>query len=194
MDQAAIPPKKPGTFVSGYDPRRVNAHRKKGSVNKFPTDLRRDVVAGLAQHGSDGKGTGGFQGYVFWLASKYPKQAARIIERILPLTVNGSGLGASAVGTINVVSLPSNTYLSPDMIAKLSPGSVPLLEHEPIDTSTPAETNSPAPVPIDQDIKPQNSTEEAALVAELEALPVDELMRRAEELTRKLGVHLAQSG
>ena len=75
---SAVKKPKPGTFSATYQPR----HRR--TADKIPHAVKADVVAGLAKHGEDGKGKNGFRGYVTYLALKHPKQAAKLIERLLP--------------------------------------------------------------------------------------------------------------
>ena len=65
-----------GSFAKGGPPPPPNAHRAKGVMNKISADIKQGVVDGLARHGSDGEGEGGFPGFVFYLAKKHPKQAA----------------------------------------------------------------------------------------------------------------------
>ena len=185
MDQKQEPPRRPGTFLPGHDPRRKATHRPKGSRNKIPNDIRRDCVEGLARHGLDGKGKDGFVGYIQYLASKHPKQAARIVEKILPLTIKGDGLTSSRIGTVNIVSVPEGKYLRPEEIARMAPRSNMWLEHAPepqpsalesFEQLKPAEQLSDeAPFP-----EPQ-SPKEARLLDELRDLSREELLRRAKE-------------
>src|SRR5512132_703741 len=67
--------------------------RKKGTLNKLTADIRAGAISGFARHGSNGRGEGGFAGFCFYLAKKHPKAAARIVEKLLPLTVNANGAG-----------------------------------------------------------------------------------------------------
>ena len=106
-------------------------------------DIRAGAIEGFARHGSNGRGEGGFAGFCFYLAKKHPKAAARIVEKLLPLTVNanGTGFGGPTISTINVVSIPSDHYISAADIAKMR-GPVQL-EHipspEPLPQIEPAE-------------------------------------------------------
>src|SRR5258708_30779444 len=106
-----------GTFQKGQ-PSPEGARRKKGALNKITADIRAGCIEGFTRHGSNGRGEGGFAGYVFYLAKKHPKAAFRIIEKLLPLTVNGSGLGNRAIGQITIVSVPTGTYLNREDRAK----------------------------------------------------------------------------
>ncbi len=119
-----------GTFQKGQPPP-VEAHRKNGVRNKITRDIRQGCIDGFARHGSNGRGEGGFAGYIFFLAKRHPKAACRVIEKLLPLQVNGSGLGNAVIGTINVQSIPSGSFLSSEDIRKIQQPQ--LLEHEPID-------------------------------------------------------------
>ena len=99
--------------------------------NKITRDIRQGCIDGCARHGSNGRGEGGFAGYIFFLAKRHPKAACRVIEKLLPLQVNGNGLGGAVIGTINVQSIPSGSFLSSEDIRKIQQPQ--LLEHEPID-------------------------------------------------------------
>lgn len=116
-----------GRFEKGQ-PSPVGARRKKGVQNKITRDIREGCIAGFARHGSNGRGEGGFAGYIYFLAKRHPKAACRVIEKLLPLTVNGTGLGNATIGTINVVAVPHDRYVSANDLAKLRPLE---LEHEP---------------------------------------------------------------
>jgi hypothetical protein len=122
MDQE-LPPRKPGTFLPGHDPRRSTPKaRQKGQLNRIPQDIKRGCIEGLSAHGFDGKGLDGFPGFVRYLAAKHPKAAAKIVERLLPLNIHGSGLTASTIGSINIVSVPENRFLSPADIERYRGG------------------------------------------------------------------------
>ena len=108
-------PKKPrdatGKFAKGQPPPGRNVHRKRGAINKITRDIKEGCVAGLARHGSDGNGAGGFAGWVYFLARKHPKSAARIVEKLLPLTVNGSGAAkVDLINSVQIVTVPHNTF------------------------------------------------------------------------------------
>jgi len=63
------------------------------------------------------------------LAKLHPKAAAKIVEKLLPLQVNGAGLGESLISSVNIVSVPVGTYLSAEDIQKTQPAN--LIEYEP---------------------------------------------------------------
>jgi hypothetical protein len=157
------PPRKPGTFLPGHDPRRKRSHRPKGALNKIPDDIRRQCVEGLAAHGYDSKGLDGLPGYVRLLAEKHPKQAARIIEKILPLQINSHRSGAT-IGEVRIISVPSGQFLSrAEMDLLRDPH---MIDHEPELLEAPPEPIEPEP-PIEE---AQDG---------LEDLSVEELVMRA---------------
>jgi hypothetical protein len=121
---SAVKKPKPGTFSATYQPK----HRR--TADKIPHNVKADVVAGLAKHGEDGKGKNGFRGYVTYLALKHPKQAAKLIERLLPPSVVVASNPSSQVRSVNIVTVPSGVFLSAEEIRKAQSGSL-LLEHEP---------------------------------------------------------------
>jgi hypothetical protein len=100
-----------------------------GVANKITADIRAGAIAGFARHGSNGRGEGGFAGFCFFLARKHPKAAARIVEKLLPLTVNGTGVGGSHISAVNIVSIPHGHFLDAAGIEKYRAPAT-LLEHE----------------------------------------------------------------
>ena len=110
-----------GQFLKGQ-PSPEGVRRKAGSLNKITSDIKQGVIAGLARHGSNGRGEGGFAGFCFFLAKKHPKAAARIVEKLLPLQLNASGAGlVNSIGVVNIVSVPSDRYLGPEDLARARP-------------------------------------------------------------------------
>lgn len=70
------------------------AGRPKGSKNGATRELKEAMFRGMELAGSDGKGSGGVEGYFFFLAWKRPELFTRLLERLLPLTFTvpkGSG-------------------------------------------------------------------------------------------------------
>src|SRR3954452_11604622 len=99
-----------GTFQKGQ-PSPVGARRKAGIQNKITKDIREGAIEGFARHGSNGRGEGGFAGFCYFLAKKHPKAAAKIVEKLLPLQVQGSGVGGNSfIHSVNIVSVPSGDY------------------------------------------------------------------------------------
>ena len=172
-----------GTFQKGaYDPTR--ARRVKGEANKITRDIKNGCIEGFAAHGLDGKGKLGFPGYIQFLAGKHPKAAVRIIEKLLPLQVNGQGFGHSAIGSVNIVSIPSGVHLTRSELAQLQNPTPHVIDHVP-QQETPAlepiEAPTPEPAAIDQEFTPQTERERQ-LLTELEALSPEELLERAKQV------------
>ena len=110
-----------GTFQKGHASLE-NARRKKGVLNKLTADIRNGCIEGFARHGSNGRGEGGFPGFCFYLARKHPKAAAQIVEKLLPLQVNASGMSSGpSISQVNIISVPTDTYLSAEDMARFQP-------------------------------------------------------------------------
>ena len=117
------PRAKNGQFQKGDAPPE-GARRKKGTPNKLTADIRQGCIDGFARHGSDGRGSGGFSGYIFYLAKRHPKAAARLIEKLLPLQIK-SDFGAGHISNVSIVSVPAGHYLTAEDIDRLAaPGLV----------------------------------------------------------------------
>jgi len=59
-------------------------------LNRITRDIRAGCIEGFARHGADGRGKDGFAGYIFFLAKRHPKAAAKIIERLLRAQRSGA--------------------------------------------------------------------------------------------------------
>lgn len=133
----------PETFQPAqFKPKRVPPPPKvAGTVNRITRDLKSGIIDAATAYGSDGHGTGGLPGYLFYLAGSHPKAFAGLLGKLLPLQVNSST--KSVVGQINIVSVPVDHYLSAEDVRKLAP-EPPIVEHEPqggIATDTPPDTD-----------------------------------------------------
>ena len=71
--------------------------RQKGTPNKTTTALKEAILAAATEHGNDGMGAGGLQGYLFKVASEDIKAFAGLLGRVLPMTVDGTGEGGEIV-------------------------------------------------------------------------------------------------
>lgn len=91
--------------------------RKKGQGNKIPVSLKRAIIDAAAAYGSDGKGSGALQGYLFFLAGKHPRAFSSLLGRLMPLQLDGHL--ASSVAQVNVVAIPADHFSSADDLAKL---------------------------------------------------------------------------
>lgn len=133
--------------------------KPKGAVAKITRDLKEGIIDAAVIVGSDGNGTGGLTGFLVDLAMHHKRAYASLLVKILPLQVSGSGVSGGHIGTVNVVSIPSGTYLSHDEIERLRDGQLPAIEHLP-------QPIVPEPVP---------ELEPAARLAALEAWLADNL-------------------
>lgn len=111
--------------------RKPGSGRVVGSVNKITRDLKAGIIDAAALHGSDGHGAGGLTGYLLYLASEHPKAFSGLLGKMLPLQVNGAA--NTTIGTVNVVSVPVDRYLSQEDIRKIS-APAPAIEHEPAES------------------------------------------------------------
>jgi|SRR5208283_5137646 len=57
--------------------------RTKGARNKVSLEFAEEVLAALAEHGTDGKGTGGLRGRFLWLALHEPKTYLTLLHGVL---------------------------------------------------------------------------------------------------------------
>ncbi len=91
--------------------------------NKITTDLKQGIVGAAAELGEDGRGKNGLQGYLKFLASKYPKQFSSLLGRVIPLQVNATP--GMYIGSVNIVGMPADRYLTAEQIKALSPEDEP---------------------------------------------------------------------
>lgn len=72
-------------------------HKKVGGAVKGSAYLHRHLMTrkvsealinGCEMAGADGKGLGGLNGFMYQLAMRFPKQAARLLEKLIPREVN----------------------------------------------------------------------------------------------------------
>jgi hypothetical protein len=87
-------------FEKGHAKR---AGRKEGVPNRLTREIKEAIVAACEQHGCDGTGTGGLQGYLFLLAKEERQSMAMLLRAVMPLQVST---------TVH----PPKTYRSPDEI------------------------------------------------------------------------------
>ena len=119
--------------------------RKKGTLNKLTADIRAGAISGFARHGSNGRGEGGFAGFCFYLAKKHPKAAARIVEKLLPLNVNATGLSNPSISTVNVISVPAGRFLSKEDMDRLQQPQLTIdAVPQPVQLEEPARCEEPA--------------------------------------------------
>jgi hypothetical protein len=101
-----------------------------GALNHSITrDLKQGIVDAAAAFGADGLGAGGLTGYLYMLAGEHPKTFATLLVKLLPMQVN-SNRTSQSIGTVNVVSVPVDHYLTPDDMKKLTPETVDAVARE----------------------------------------------------------------
>jgi hypothetical protein len=162
-----ISPIAPRKYGRPFGPDNPSPGKPKGCIPKITRDLKEGIVEAAERVGSDGQGTGGLTGFLEDLARHHKRAFASLLVKLLPLQVAGTGTLGTHIGTVNVISVPVDHYLSAEDIERMrAPGLA-------IDHVSPAE-----PAAMAQEIEPR-SPEEASLVAELRTLSREELMRRA---------------
>ncbi len=89
-DQAERPRNPNGTFQVGQ-PRPEIPRRAKSVPNKLTTlDIRNGILEAANRVGSDGRGTGGWVGYLESVARKHPKYFLPLFGRVVTLDINES--------------------------------------------------------------------------------------------------------
>jgi hypothetical protein len=113
---------KAGAFTPEH-PRLPGAGRPPGRTNKITRDLKVGIMEAAIAYGADGFGAGGLTGYLYHLAADHPKAFASLLAKMLPYQVS-SNSSSSAIGTINVVSIPAGQFLDAADISKFQPALV----------------------------------------------------------------------
>jgi hypothetical protein len=106
--------------------------RPKGSGDKVTRDLKRGLIDGAISHGYDGEGLDGLPGYCRYLARFHPKAFASLLGKMLPYQIDGNV--GQFIGTVNILGVPSDNFLSAEDIERLRAPA--LLEHEPASEQT----------------------------------------------------------
>jgi hypothetical protein len=134
--------------------------RKRGVLNAITRDLKAGILNGAIEHGSDGEGTGGLNGYLQMCAGRHPKAYMALLGRLLPHVIKGDGPLGQHIEQVNIVSIPSGSYLPPDEIRRLS-GQVehqdPPLSPKPFENVV--EVNQPPALIDDQVTEPEPKSE-----------------------------------
>lgn len=161
--------------------------KRKGQVAKVTRDLKQGILNGAIAHGYDGEGEGGLDGYLAMCAEKYPKHYMNLLGKLVPMQLN-TDVSGQRIGSINIVSIPSNHFLSAEDIARMRV-SPPLLEHEherPYDAlSTKVEIADEPEFDAAAEPEPEfvpRSPREAQMFAKLSAMSHDELLRLAKQV------------
>jgi hypothetical protein len=160
----AIAPRKKHLF----GPDRPSPGKPKGVVAKITRNLKEGIINGAAEHGFDGEGKGGLDGYLQMCATKYPKHYMLLLARLLPHVIKGDGVGNVAVGSITITTVPSGFHLTGEHIARMSPRLE--IEHEP--------QPEPQPQPEQVDDRLDTEAEPAPIEPEPEPETYMERLRR----------------
>ena len=140
----------------GHENLRPGMGRLKGSVNRVSRDLKNGLIDAAIALGADGEGAGGLQGYLMYLGRSHPKAFAALLGKTIPLNVGLNADVRHCIGTVNIVSIPHDHYLSAaDVERYRTPGFV---EH--------VAPFAPPEAP-------------AASADDFDNMPIEELMRRA---------------
>ena len=112
--------------------------RPRGCVNKANRDLKNGLLTAAINLGRvDVDGQGGLIGYLEFLGVRYPKTFANLLGRLMPLQVSGNGLSGQTIGSVNVISVPVNHFLSSEAIAKLASHALEPAAAEPVEEPLP---------------------------------------------------------
>jgi hypothetical protein len=110
-----------GRFTKGNV---VRGGRPKGAVAKTPAFIRQAMIEGPARVGSDGKGTGDFEGYCEQAAREAANRndRASYLKLVSPLVgrskEDGEGNDISTIINVNVNSIPTNHYVVTEVEAR----------------------------------------------------------------------------
>ena len=104
--------------------------KQKGAVAKITRDLKEGIITAAENIGSDGNGTGGLVGFLEDLGRNHKKAFASLLVKLIPMQISGDDTIGNRIGTVNVISIPHDTYLSSEDIERLRlPGRA--IEHTP---------------------------------------------------------------
>jgi len=112
----------------------VHRGRTAGQPNLFTKDLKSAILEAAANIG-DEQGREGLVAYLEECARKHRKTYLMLLARLMPLQVDGS-LSNTPVSSINVLSIPSGCFLTPEQLKQPSSLSALAIEHAP--TAAPA--------------------------------------------------------
>ena len=149
--------------------------RKKGSHNKVPYDLKRELVEAAAEVGFDGEGEQGLRGYLKHLAIRYPKCFANLLGKVLPINFTPD---PAPCATINVIGIEPGRFLSKEEMQDLQQVEARTIDHVPV--HSPGQENAMQPQTLEP--APEPSPRLTALEAKLLAMGHDELLELAEAL------------
>jgi hypothetical protein len=82
-------------------------------------DLKNSILNGAINCGSDGKGTGGLEGFLTDLATNHKQHFTPLLGKMLPLTLKTDLLENGAVRSISILSMPTERFLTEQDIKML---------------------------------------------------------------------------
>jgi hypothetical protein len=98
-------------------PKSLPPRKKKGAIAKISRDVKAGILNGAIACGYDGAGEGGLDGFFLMCAQRHPKAYLALLGKFVPLQVSADVPGQT-IGSINIVSVPRNHFLSGEMIEK----------------------------------------------------------------------------
>ena len=143
-------------FRLGSRDRRLPRRAKGVPTNKLTTlDIQKGILEAANRVGSDGRGTGGWVGYLESAARKHPKYFLPLIGRMVSLDINESDESEGPM-SINIVSVPSGHFFDAD--GNLFARDAIATETKPVQVEAPIERIEE---PIEQTDKPVEAVEES---------------------------------
>jgi hypothetical protein len=86
--------------------------RKKGVPTVHTATIKAGIIEGGAKHGSDGRGSGGWPGYCYYLAKNNPAVFAALVKACIPQkNVEPDNIVAPRTTVINVIGIERGTYI-----------------------------------------------------------------------------------
>ena len=110
--------------------RRKPPCKPKGAVAKITRDLKEGIIDAAVNVGRDGAGTDGLVGFLEDTALHHRKAFCGLFMKLLPLNLNANVAGP-VINSVQIVSVPSNTYLTSEDMQRIQDGAMPAIEHLP---------------------------------------------------------------
>ena len=105
--------------------------RKKGSTDKICRDLKEGIIEAAVNVGRDGAGTDGLVGFLEDTALHHRKAFCGLLAKVLPLQASPFSGGTTRIEAVNIISVPTDNYLSEEDMARIRNQNRRTLEHEP---------------------------------------------------------------
>src|SRR3954453_4998732 len=101
-----------GTFLPGHS---SSTGRPPGATNRIGRDLRNAIMASAKNHGRDGRGRDGEQGFFDFLAAERPKEFAQHCAKLVPTADEEEDVIIPGITSIEVLAVPSNHFFMADI-------------------------------------------------------------------------------